>query len=223
MKSKASTKSLSKNLLFMATWHPAATTRADSKAKVIRSFLLHVEKAVRIAAGKKPDKPPKVVENPTATESEKIFRHWRDGFAVDVEPPSLPDHRLLSLAVSGAEDIAMVWDMQHPSTKRKLAPLRKWLKNGVRKVFQNGEFDITVLEKNGFKINRSSCWATMIENAILFHDEPVNLSFLTSLATDVEAWKHLRGDRLLFYNALDANYDWRVYLQADESYKEYET
>lgn len=214
---------LSRNLLFIATWHPAATTRGDTKAKVTRSFLLHVEKAVRIAAGKKADKPPKIIENPSSAESEEVFKGWKeDGFAVDVECPSLTDHRLLSLAVSGEWDLAMVWDMEHPSTKRKLGALRKYLKNGVRKVFQNGEFDISVLEKNGFEINRSSCWDTMIENAILFPDEPVNLSFLTSLATDVEAWKHLRGDRLLFYNALDANYDWRVYLQAEESYKEHE-
>lgn len=213
---------LSKNLLFITTWHPATTTRADSKAKVTRSFLKHVEKAVRVAAGGKRDSYPKVIENPTGQEAEKIFKRWPDGFAVDIETPSLVEHRILSLAVSGDWDEAMVWDMQHPGTKKKLAPLRKYLKNGVRKVFQNGEFDITILEKNGFKINHESCWDTMIENAILYPDEPVNLSFLTSLVTDVEAWKHLRGDRLLFYNALDACFTWRVYLGADESYKEYE-
>ena len=213
----------SRNLLFMTTWHPATLTRGDSKAKVTRSFYLHVQKAVEIALGQRPDAPPRIIENPTAAEAEKVFRKWKEeGFAVDIETPSLSDHKIISLAVSGAWDLAMVWDMELPSTKRRLNPLRKYLKNGVRKVFQNGEFDITILEKNGFEINRESCWDTMIENSILFPDEPVNLSFLTSLVTDVEAWKHLRGDRILFYNALDACHDWRVYVTSEDYYQEYE-
>jgi hypothetical protein len=212
-----------KKQLYMATWHPAATTRKDTKARVTRSFLLHVEKAVKIALGKKPDALPTIHYNPTGKESEEVFKRWEDGFACDIECPSLTDHRILSLAVSGDWDEAMVWDLEHPSTRKKLGPLKRRLLNGTRKVFHNGDFDIPILEKNGFPLNKESCWDTMIEASILFPDEPVNLSFCTSLATDVEAWKHLRGDRLLFYNSLDACYDWRVYLMADETYKEYET
>lgn len=214
---------LSRDVLFMSTWHPAACTRGDSKARVTRSFLLHTEKAVKIAAGKKADAPPTIMENPTATESEKVFKKWKDGFACDIETPSLTDHRIISLAVSGAWNRAMVWDMEHPATRKKLGPLKRFLKNGVRKVFHNGDFDIPILDKHGLTVNHRACWDTMIEASILFPDEPVNLSFCVSLATDVEAWKHLRGDRILFYNALDACYDWRAYLMADESYKEYET
>lgn len=206
-----------KTVTFLSTWHPAYVGYEEARAA--RSFLIHVKKAVDIAFGKKPDPLPKILYNPPAGEAGGVFRRWKDGFAIDIETPSLTDHRILSIAVSGHEFEAMVWSLEG---RPALGPLRKYLRNDVTKVFQNGEFDLPILEKNGFKITKSSCWDTMIENAILFPDEPVNLSFLTSLASDVEAWKHLREGNLLFYNALDACYDWRVYVSTLEAYEEFE-
>jgi hypothetical protein len=167
-----------------------------------------------------------VWKNPTKEFAKRKFDEWKDGFASDIETPSLQDHRMLSIAVSGDWGEAMVWDLTKPGIKRDLAPLRSNLRNpgkGRKLVWQNGEFDIPIMTKWGWKIHLPSCWDTMIENAILFPDEPVNLSFLTSLATDTEAWKHMRESKdLLFYNGLDACFDWRVYLKTDEHYKEYE-
>ena len=213
-------------LTFISTWHSAAT--AYDPTRHTRSFLLHCEKAVDAALGKKPDEPPKVHYNPSAKLASSVFARWLDGFACDIETPSLEDHRMLSLAVSGDWNEAMVWDLASPGIKGKLTPLRTALRNrrngGTKKiVWQNGEFDIPIMTKWGWKIDLDSCWDTMIENAILFPDEPVNLNFLVSLVCDAEAWKHMRtGSELLFYNALDACYTFRVYLEGDKHYAEYE-
>lgn len=191
-------------------------------AKSVRSFFIHCKRAVKIAEGKTEDGPPEVLINPSIKEAEEVFKTWKDGFACDIETVSLKDHRMLSIAVSGEWDLAMVWSLRGPGRKRGLSPLKRRLANGVRKVFQNGDFDIPILDKSGFHVKHESCWDTMLENQFLHPDELVNLSYLAALATDVEAWKHLRGESLLFYNGLDACYTFRVYVMALDQYKEFE-
>lgn len=188
------------------------------KAKAARSFLVHLRKAVEAALGKPPDPPPKVLYNPTAEESEKRFRKWKR-FAIDIETPSTTSSKILSVAVSGNRKVGMVWDLQRPYPE--LGPFREALLSEKEKIFQNGEFDIQRLERNGFNIRKVSrkgrnlIWDTMIEMQILHPDEPANLSYLVSMACDVEAWKHTRKTdsrkKFLLYNALDAVYDFRVY------------
>jgi hypothetical protein len=204
----------------MTTFHPAYV--GYEPAKSARAFFHHVEKAVKAALGEPEDGPPEILYNPSAAEAEKVFRSWKDGFACDIETPSLTDHRILSIAVSGDWDLAMAWDLRVPGRKRGMGPLKRYLANGVRKVFQNGDFDIPILDRHGYPVRKESCWDTMLESQMLNPDEPVNLSFLTSMACDVEAWKHLRGPDLLFYNALDACYDWRVYVATQDQYEEFE-
>ena len=183
---------------------------------------MHLEKAVEAALRKPPDPEPKVLFNPSQEESEKVFRKWKE-FALDVETPSTTSDRILSIAVSGSPDLGLVWDLQG---KPILQPLREALSSDRMKVFQNGEFDLQRLEGNGFKVKkivgkRNLIWDTMIECQILHPDEPANLSYLTSLACDVEAWKHRRNseDRreFLLYNTLDAIYTFRVYLKGEEN------
>lgn len=195
------------------------------KARATRSFLLHCRKAVQIAYGKPPDPLPKIWYNPSVTEAKKVFKSWKDGFAVDIETISLDDRRMQSVAASGDWSEAMVWSLVDSRILKRLGPLKRELAGPKRKVFQNGDFDVPILRGAGYVIPNETIWDTMIENQLMFPDEPVNLSYLTSLVTDVEAWKHLRpegGKTLLFYNALDACYDWRVYVGAEESYKEFE-
>lgn len=208
----------------MTTWHPAFV--GYSPAKASRGFLLHVERACQIAfEGKKPDKPPLVHYNPTARKAQALFRSWDYEFACDIETPNLKDHRIMSIAVSGDPDEAMVWSLENPKIKRTLGPLKEALAKAKRIVFQNGDFDVPILDKHGLKVRRPAIWDTMIENQMLHPDEPVNLSYLASLCMDTEAWKHLRGEGgedLLFYNALDVCYDWRVYLATEDHYEEFE-
>jgi DNA polymerase I-like protein with 3'-5' exonuclease and polymerase domains len=74
-------------------------------------------------------------------------------------------------------------------------------------VLQNADFDVNVLRENGWTIKDEVIWDTMLEHQIYFPDEPVNLSFLSSLVNDVSAWKHLRASdpqKLMYYNVLDA-------------------
>jgi hypothetical protein len=205
---------------FMGCWHPAFVGYDPAKSR--RSFMLHVRKAVRIALGQKEERLPDILYNPSVREAKEVFESWEDGFACDIETISLKDHRMLSIAVSGEIDLAMVWDLRDVKTRKLLKPLRAALQATKRIVWQNGEFDIPILQKHGYKVNLKVCWDTMVENQILWPDEPVNLSFLGSMHTDMEAWKHLRGTRLLFYNALDANVDWKIYVGSDEHYEEYE-
>ena len=184
--------------------------------------MLHIRKAVKIALGQKEERLPDILYNPSVKEADQVFTTWQDGFSCDIETPSLQDHRMLSVAVSGEIDLAMVWDLRDVKTRKLMKSLKTHLVGNRRIVWQNGEFDIPILQKHGYKVNLDVCWDTMIENQMLWPDEPVNLSYLGSLVTDMEAWKHLRGSRLLFYNALDANVDWKVYVASDEHYEEYE-
>lgn len=203
-------------LVLLATWHPAGMMRY--KAKAARSFLVHLEKAVEAALGKKRDRDPEILFNPSEEVARKVFSRWK-AFATDIETPSTTSKKILSIAVSGEKYLAMVWDLQ--GLRVKLQPLKDALNSRSKiKVFQNGEFDMPRLEALGFAIKKESkgkilCWDTMIDMQIQHPDEPANLSYLVSLACDVEAWKHRRktDDRreFLTYNALDANYDFRVY------------
>lgn len=210
------TSSKPKEILLLATWHPAGMMRY--KAKAARSFLLHLEKAVNAALGKRRDPDPKVLFNPPEADAKRAFSKWK-GFAVDIETPSTASTRILSVAASGERNLALVWDLE--GRTQRIRSLEEALDSSSKvKIFQNGEFDIVRLEKAGYKVRKEArgkilCWDTMIEMQILHPDEPANLSYLVSLACDVEAWKHRRktDDRREFlkYNALDANYDFRVY------------
>ncbi len=204
----------SPKLTFVSTWHPAYLFK--DMARGARSFLIHVKKAVDIALGKKEDKLPKILVDPPAPEARKVFKSWKDGWAVDVETPSLTEFKLLSVAVCGSPDLAMVW-----TNPKKMGALRAALKSKVRKVVQNGDFDIGVFQACGFELDPETFWDTMIEGAILHPDEPVNLSFLASCACDTHAWKFQREGNLYEYNAIDAWTTWMIYLDNQRSYDDH--
>lgn len=186
-------------------------------ARGARSFLFHVEKAVNIALGQDPTPLPEILKDPAPRTAREVFRSWTEGWAVDVETPSLDDRKLLSVAVCGSPDLAMVWNCASP---KRLGPLREALKSPVRKVVQNGDFDINVFLDCGFECDPETFWDTMIEAQIQHSDEPVNLSFLASIACDTESWKWQREGDLFFYNAIDAWTDWLVYLDNQRRYGE---
>lgn len=203
-------------LTFVTTWHPAYLFK--DMARGARSFLLHVKKAVDIALGKPEDPLPRILRDPPIAEARRVFKSWRKlGFAIDVETPALKEFRLLSVAVCGNPNLAMVWNCQNQA---KLAPLREALASPIRKVVQNGDFDIGVLQSCGFELDPETFWDTMIEGAILHPDEPVNLSFLASMACDTESWKFRRDEDLGFYNVIDAWTTWLIYLDNQRGYEE---
>lgn len=209
------TAKLSSSLTFLPTWHPAYLFKDMPRSA--RSFLLHIEKAVNIALGQTETPLPKVLIDPPAREARKIFKRWStDGWAVDVETPSLTEYRLLSVAVCGDPKLAMVWSCLKGVPKA----LREALETPVRKVVQNGDFDIGVFLACGVKVDPETFWDTMIEGGMLHPDEPVNLSFLASNACDTHAWKFRREGDLLQYNALDAWVTWMIYLDNQRSYED---
>lgn len=187
---------------FLTTWHPAALFQDMSRTA--RSFLIHCEKAVKIARGKRPDRLPKVLYNPSAAEARKRFASW-DEFTVDIETASVSDTRMLCIA-AGAGQVVMVWSLQDPKAKTRTKPLMEAIASDKLKVFQNADFDVNVLRDSGWECPDGTFYDTMLAHQILYPDEPVNLSFLASLVMDTAAWKHIRvGDpqKLMFYNAVD--------------------
>lgn len=201
----------SDSLTFVSTWHPAYLFK--DMARGGRSFLIHVKKAVDIALGKKEDPLPKILVDPPAAEARKIFKSWTDGWAVDVETPSLTEFRLLSVAVCGSANLAMVW-----TNPKKMGALREALQSSGRKIVQNGDFDIGAFQTCGFTCDPETFYDTMIEGAILHPDEPVNLSFLASNACDTHCWKFHREDDLYTYNAIDAWVTWMIYMDNQRGY-----
>lgn len=206
------TKTLSPTLTLLPTWHPAGMMRY--KAKAARSFLLHLHKAVKVATGHRRDDLPKIVVNPPASLVRKKLREW-EAFASDIETPSLDSSRIISIAISGEAGMALVWDPEVCDLRETPLPLA-YLSRTHIKVVQNGSFDLPIMEANGLRVEKvgkggeNLIWDTVIEAQILHPDEPANLSFLASVALDVEAWKHAKED-LFFYNGLDANYTYRIY------------
>ena len=110
-------------LLLMTTWHPIFTSYDPAKSR--RSFMLHIRKAVRIALGQKAERLPDILYNPSVKEADQVFTTWQDGFACDIETPSLKDHRMLSVAVSGEIDLAMVWDLRDVKTRKLMKSLKQ--------------------------------------------------------------------------------------------------
>ena len=190
--------------IFVPTWHPAALFQ--DKNRTMRSFLIHVDTIVGVAKGQKPAKPPKICYNPTQAEARAFFRYADGTFALDIESVSLTDTRILTIAVARRRR-ACVWSLQDPRMKRRLVDLQVGILAAKRIIMQNADFDVNVLRDNGWTLDNDVIWDTMLEHQIYFPDEPVNLSFLSSLANDVVAWKHLRStdpSQLMYYNVRDA-------------------
>ena len=189
---------------FIATWHPAALFQ--DKNRTMRSFLIHCRTIAQVAQGAKPAARPRIIYNPTKREAVAFFRFAKGTFALDVETISLQDSRILTIAVA-RRDRAMVWNLQDPRVSKRLNDLQDGLDAAERVVMQNADFDVNVLRDSGWTIEDVAIWDTMLEHQIYFPDEPVNLSFLSSLVNDVPAWKHLRSadpTKLMEYNAWDA-------------------
>lgn len=194
----------------IATYHPAAVKRDEPK--YAPTFLRDVAKAVRMATGGAPEPEPKVIVDPP-TDS----RFWwefagKTVIAVDIETPRMPrPTRILSAAIaSGSKhhEIAGAIDFNLPHLKPKL---REALANPDSiKVFQNGAFDIPILEHNGFKVE-GPVWDTMLAGYILDPDDYTSLSHLSSIYLDVPPWKHSSLLDPLRYNGLDAAYTLRLY------------
>lgn len=196
-----------KKIWAVATWHPAGVQR--DMPRLARGYLIHVHKAVRIAAGQDPDPPPRVLINPSEDLATKLFAKWR-WFAIDIETPSTTDNRLLSVAVSGDPRMAMAWEIG--ARPRKIRSLARALRTVETVVIQNGAFDGPILNASGYTFEMAKIWDTMIEFHVKEPDEPVNLSYLLSVEANVEAWKHLRNSQLLRYNGYDAAHTARLYL-----------
>jgi DNA polymerase I-like protein with 3'-5' exonuclease and polymerase domains len=189
---------------FVPTWHPAALFQ--DKNKCMRSFLIHIDTIVRVTQGKRPATPPKIIFNPTKMQAYEFFHYAKGVFALDIETISTTDTRILTIAVARKRR-ALVWSLQDPRVKKRLQYLQEGILNATRVVMQNADFDVGGLRDNGWEIRDEVIWDTMLEHQIYFPDEPVNLSFLSSLANDVPAWKHLRSSdpaKLMEYNAWDA-------------------
>jgi len=201
----------------LPTWHPAGMMRF--KAKAARSFLLHLRKAMKVAAQRPADRTPKVLINPSDAVARSYLNKW-EAAAFDTETP--PDggmsRKIYSLAASGEKGTALVWDLQNPNVRTK-AVKEALASTTLIKVFQNGAFDLPILDANGLmvkKVDRSGrplIWDTMIDNQIRHPDEPANLSYLASINLDIYAWKHLKNIDQLVYNGLDANFTFRIYAE----------
>ncbi|CAB4165438.1 PolA DNA polymerase I - 3'-5' exonuclease and polymerase domains [uncultured Caudovirales phage] len=116
------------------------------------------------------------------------------------------------------------------------AEYRRLLESPVKKVLQNGTFDVTVLRENGFDV-KNFAWDTMLAHHALYPESSSGgdemsalggkkrqaalskgLAFLTSIYTDIprykddgKLWKE-QGDISVFwrYNALDCVATWEV-------------
>lgn len=197
----------------IATYHPAYIKKDEARAAP--TFIADIKKAVSILHGQQRDPIPPIEINPTMSRVEQYFKEWENKWAFDLETTRTKPHKLLSMAFAG-EGSAFVLD---------LSIRRNW-QNVIRKAFleaavivvQNGAFDLPLMLEHG--IGPHGNWRpvfvqpvfdTMLAGHILNPDDYVNLSHLCSLSLDVPAWKHLSGEDLLNYNALDAIHTWSLY------------
>ena len=207
-----------------ATYHPSAIKQDE--AKYGETFLMDMAKLSAILKGKAPDLEPTVLEpgDPAVP-----FVLSQDTLACDIETAGLNTTHTTMIGIGTWSQVVVV-RLDHAyrhngpdgfeigtGARDRTRPTRMAIQAALAnpaqtKVFQNGAFDIPILEANGYAV-RGPVRDTMVAGYILKPDGNTNLAHLASLYLDVPTWKHLNTSDPVRYNALDvawASALWRV-------------
>lgn len=214
----------------IGTYHPAAIFRIWDYKAVAEFDFARCKRESTTPTIRRPER--NLILNPEREASRELVRGLlsADYLAIDIECFETPSGWKLAcvgFADSGAR--AVTWPCDH---EWQLDIIRELCQSYVRKVFQNGTFDVTVLRDNGIMVPMKTIyWDTMLGHHSLFaecaggEDEmsalggkkkqaaiKKGLAFQTSIYTDEpfykddgKLWKK-EGDLNMFwrYNALDA-------------------
>lgn len=178
----------------------------QDRTRCLRAWLHDNWKIRGILNGKGADPDPTIVFPETQAEFDRAVDGWTD-FAADLETSRENKNFVHCLAVSNGTSAVVVDTL--------LGGLLSWVRElfhrpGVR-VFQNGAFDMPILQNHGIDFDWSRTFDTMLAGYALHPDEPVGLSHLVAGNSDTYAWKHESGQNLAHYCGLDAAHTFRLY------------
>lgn len=208
------------------TIHPSFIQRG--MAKWSAAFINDLQKAVSLAST---GLPPSLLDyrlDPTPMEAYEWARTYRSTLvadpttrlAFDIETPGKSEDEDDLDTDSDAPDRTWKIDrigfsyralgaLSIPWEPSYMAAIRLLLSSDGEKVVWNAGFDVPRVRRAGVEI-RGLIHDGMVAWHILHSDLPKRLAFVATFTCPLQpAWKHLSGARPAFYNATDADVEWR--------------
>jgi DNA polymerase I-like protein with 3'-5' exonuclease and polymerase domains len=195
----------------LGTYHPAAALRTYPWTYIIEHDLRRARRESSTPDIRRPDR--KFLINPTLIEAVEYIDSLGDPISVDIE-------------TIGMETIACVGISDHPSRAicipfiggrllpSELAYVWRRLDTLFRSrgiIGQNIQFDLTRLERYGFRFPRIA-FDTMLAHHLLYPEFDHDLGFITSIYTEEPYYKDEISTDLWPYNCKDAACTYEAYL-----------
>lgn len=208
------------------TVHPSFIQRGQSRWSA--AFINDIQKAVTIARDGVPIQFTRYLLDPSPMEAygwakryrAELERDPRVRLAFDIETPGKGDDEEDVDTDSDAPD--RTWNIERigfsyapltalsiPWAPEYRAAIALVLGSPGDKVVWNAGFDVPRIRRAGVEIG-GTIHDGMVAWHILHSDLPKRLAFVATFATPYQpAWKHLSGSQPAFYNATDADVEWR--------------
>lgn len=209
------------------TVHPAFIQRGNAKWSA--AFINDLQKAMALARGEATPQVADYLLDPSPLDAlrwaqvyrERLRVHERLRLAFDIETPYKGDEED-DLDLGDAPDAS--WNIERigfsyeglmalsiPWAPEYRAAIRLCMESPGEKVVWNAGFDVPRIRRAGVAVNGLT-HDGMVAWHILHSDLPKRLAFVATFTCPWQpAWKHLSGAKPAFYNATDADVEWRAF------------
>ena len=218
----------------LPTVHPSYIQRGQSKWSA--PFINDLQKAVALATDGLPPQVTDYVLDPSPLDAYRWAQRYRDllsskpgtYLAFDIETPGKGSEEDLIDSDGDAPD--RTWNIERigfsygplsaisfPWAPEYLAAIRLLLDSDGPKVVWNAGFDVPRIRRVGVRIG-GTIHDGMVAWHVLHSDLPKGLRFVATFTCPWQpAWKHLSGAKPAFYNATDADVEYRsmIAIEAD--------
>lgn len=208
------------------TVHPSYIQRGQSKWSA--AFINDLQKAVELARGGYPPQFTDYLLDPSPAAAYKWALDYRaaldrDGdlkLAFDIETPGKDDEEEDLDVGEGTDKTWFIWRigfsykglsaLSVPWEPPFFPAIKTLLGSSGQKVVWNAGFDVPRIRRAGIPIH-GLIHDGMVAWHILHSDLPKSLKFVATFTCPWQpAWKHLSGSKPAFYNATDADVEWRA-------------
>lgn len=197
-KRRGSVYKLKEGQYFVGTLHPSFVMRSrfakrDEASKIIPPEIVvaDLKKAKRLLSGVNiPEE--NFIINPSSVETEEFLarvKNPEEVMGVDIETTHARIREAVPFIISFAfEDVAYCFEYE-----KDLEVIAEALKSPVKKVFQNGIFDVSINTNIGLEVKNWE-FDTLYAHHLLYAELPHDLGFILSLYTDGSYHKHMRDN-----------------------------
>lgn len=184
----------------LATYHPQAVQYNWPLRPIVIADLMKVKRESRTREIKRPKR--NIIINPTLGDLERWFSKRSLYHAVDIETKN---RQIEMIGFARSRDDAIVipfidykspnrsyWrDLMEEIAAWEIIENRSLNNNNIKKIFQNGLFDLQYILPMGIKV-RNASEDTMLLSHSIFPEMPKGLGFLGSVFSNEPAWKLMR-------------------------------